>query len=132
MQTAVIIIAFVILDIVIIGCVFGTLAMEWNALARTYPDREPKPGAIQRRYQSCSLGIFNLSGCTHIITDDEYLHIRPALFLRLSTSRSLSIPWDEVIPGKYQFFRRYRKFRIGSKNMVAPSWVVDLAEPNEE
>jgi hypothetical protein len=78
------------------------------------------------------MGIFNLGWSTHIITDDEHLHIQPALFLRLSTNRSLSIPWDDVIPGKYRFFRRFRKFKIGSKSMVAPSWAVDLAEPNDE
>ena len=132
MKTAVFIIAFVILDIVIIGCVFWALAMEWNAIAQTYPACEPKPGAIRRKFQSCSMGIFNLGWSTHIITDDEYLHIQPALFLRLSTNRSLSIPWDDVIPGKYQFFRRFRKFKIGRKNMVAPSWAVDLAEPNDD
>lgn len=132
MQTAVFVIIFLAVDGLIIGCAFWALAMEWNSLARTYPAREPKPDAIRRRYQSCSLGIFNLGWCTHITTDDEYLHIHPALFLRMCTSRSLSVSWDDVIPGKHLFFGRFRKFKLGKKTMTAPSWAVDLAEPDEQ
>ena len=132
MKIAVFIIAFVILDIMIIVGLFWALAMEWDGLARDYPAREPKPDAIGRRHQSCSLGIFNLGWCTHITTDDEYLHIHPALFLRLCTNHSLSIPWNEIEPGKYGFFRRFRSFKIGKRTISAPAWAVDLAQPSEE
>ena len=104
------------------------LRITWNRIAEKHPAHEPAEEAVCRRFQSCSVGIFNLGWSVNILADSEHLHMKPTLFLRLATSRGLSIPWADMKPGKYQFFKRYRSFKLDKHMFVAPAWAVDLAE----
>ncbi|MCH2161260.1 MAG: hypothetical protein MK085_05235 [Phycisphaerales bacterium] len=118
--------------LVIIFAAFLALRIVWNRIVRNHPGQTPADDAVSRRFQSCSIGIFNLGWSVNILADKDYLHLRPTLFLRAATSQSMSIPWEKIKPGKYQLFKKYRAFKLGDKTFVAPAWAVDLADSNLE
>lgn len=119
--------------IAILVASFASLRWFWNKIAREYPSVTPETDAISRPFQSCSIGIFNLGMSVRITVDSTHLHLTPNLFLLCATRTSMSIPWDDITPGKHFFFERYREFRVNKskRKFTAPAWALDLANPTD-
>lgn len=110
--------------------VFVALRMMWNSIAKPFPPQPEEDDAVSKSYQSASIGIFNLGFCVGITVDSAHMHLKPNFILQLTTRRSMSIPWSEIKPGKYSFFKRYRSFKLANNTITLPTWAVDLAEPD--
>lgn len=112
--------------------IFIALRMMWHSIAKPFPPQPIGEDAVSRSFQSASIGLFNLGFCVGITVDSAHMHLKPNFLLKLTTHRTMSIPWDTIKPGKYSFFKRYRSFKIGSRTVTLPAWAVDLAEPTPE
>lgn len=119
-------------SLTIIVVSFLLLRIHWNRVAEDYPAIQPLPDAVCRRFQTCSMGIFNLGWSVNILADEDHLHLQPALFLRAATSRGMSIPWDDVKPEQKRTLGRYCAFRINDRRFLTPAWVADIANTNQE
>lgn len=95
------------------------------ALSERYPEIEPAPDAIERRFQSFRFGLVNAGMSVHVAVDAAYLHLRPVRLLRWMGARAVSVPWEAVktTPGRGS----WRKARIGSFRFLGPAWALDLA-----
>ena len=111
---------------------FVLLRINWNRVAANYPAEPPLADAVCRRFQTCSMGLFNLGWSVNILADQERLHLQPALFLRAATSRGMSIPWDEVMPEEKRVLGRYCAFHIDNRRFLTPAWVADIANAKRE
>lgn len=112
--------------------VFFAMRMMWHSIAKPFPPQPIEEDAVCRSFQSASIGLFNLGFCVGITVDSAYLHLTPNFILKLTTHRTISIPWDQITPGKYSFFKRYRSFKIASHTVTVPAWALNLAEPTPQ
>src|SRR5436190_21934471 len=89
--------AFIGIDLVLM-CLVMQVAMRlgWNALAESFPAKDPRPGAVRRRFQSIAIGGANFGPCVQIAVDERWLHLRPGLLLRAFGARGISVPWGAV------------------------------------
>lgn len=99
---------------------------SWGEIAGAYPPVEPSPDAVRRSFQSFRCGLLSMGWCVHVATDDEHLHMRPALLMRIFGARPTSVPWDAIdrVEGK----GRHRRVRIGQRELSGPAWCLGLAD----
>lgn len=97
----------------------------WGDIAGKHPPDEPAPDAIRRGFQSFSCGLLNMGWCVHVATDENYLHLRPALLMRIFGTKPTSIPWEAIdrVEGK----GRYRTAHLGMTSFRGPAWCLELA-----
>lgn len=125
-----IIIGAVLMDGLIIGSLlWGFSSMIWGPLARRFPPREPAPDAVGRRFQSFSIGMFNLGCCIHVMVDETHLHLTPVKPFRLCGTGPISVPWDAIQIVKRPAWRRLVIAKIGDQTIAGPAWCLELAEP---
>lgn len=129
-QIAVMVAAFVIIDLFVIAVVLGAAGRSAGLakLAAKYPPTEPAPGAVRKGLQSFSFGLINLGGCIHVAVDEHRLHLSPAWLARtLVRMRPMSIPWDAIKPSKYPGrSRRWATVAIDGVDVRGPRWCLDL------
>ena len=99
---------------------------SWGDVAGKHPPVEPAPDAVRRRFQSFQCGLLSMGWCVHVATDESYLHLTPALLMRIFGTKPTSIPWEAIdrVTGK----GRYRTARIGRTEIKGPAWCLALAE----
>src|SRR5213078_495240 len=107
------------------------ISAGWNTVARGRRAEPVGEGAVRRRYQSFSFGIFNFGWSVHVAADERYLHLTPAGFMRWAGAKPVSIPWDEVRLAEKQPRRRsLARAKIGKTTVVGPRWALELAGPS--
>ncbi|MBX3386603.1 MAG: hypothetical protein KF768_08530 [Phycisphaeraceae bacterium] len=122
---------FVVVDTVIVWAIFTSLRGDWKSLERQFPPRVVSGTAVHRRYQSISIGMYNLGWSVHLTADEQCLHVHPTAYLRrLARAGVFSVPWEEVRIGRRR--RWYASARIGREDFRIPRWVADLASPTIE
>lgn len=132
-QTAVMVTAFVVIDLFVITVVLWGVAKSagLGELAAKHPPVTPAPGAVRRRFQSFSFGMLNLGGCIHVTVDEHHLHLDPAWFARaLARMRPMSIPWTAIRSPKPDG-RSWRGMRatIDGVDVRGPKWCLEMASP---
>jgi hypothetical protein len=99
----------------------------WGPLPERYPESDPAPDAVTRNFQTFRVGLVNLGWCVHVSVDDEFLHLRPASFIRKLGGKGMSIPWDRVFVKKSAGSRATAI--VDSLAIDGPSWCLELADP---
>ena len=119
--------ALVLLDVLVVKTL---IAAGWNTVARARRAEPVGDGAVRRRYQSFSFGVFNFGCSVHVAADERYLHLTPAGFMRWAGPRPVSIPWEEVRLAEKQPRRAsLARAKIGKTTVVGPRWALELAGP---
>jgi hypothetical protein len=117
---------FVIVDLAVVGAVMS-LAVEstFGKLSKAFPSREYRGKVTRREFQSISSGLVNLGFSVHLATDEEFLHLEPAAFLRWCRAKPTSIPWDAVELKQEQSSTRWVDLKAVGVDLKLPAWVLD-------
>lgn len=130
-QLAIGIVCLVLLDLVIVAVVLRSVGRTVRSLAAKYPPQPVGPGAVRREFQSFRFHLLKLGGCVHVDVDDRFLHLSPAWFARVFVNmRPMSVPWGAIVvdPSAKISRRWQRAARVDQVDLLAPAWVIDLAE----
>ncbi len=125
-NTALVITLILGFEALVLFCLIPIIVRSnWGAFADKHPPVEPADDAVRRSFQSFQCGLVSMGWCVHVATDDNYLHMRPALLMRIFGAKPTSVPWDAIdrVEGK----GRYRKARIGTSELKGPAWCLGLA-----
>jgi hypothetical protein len=123
------VVAVTAVDLFIVGALFANLRSSfWRPLEESFPPRVPAASAVRKRFQSISVGLFNLGWCVHLAADDDCLHVQPTAVLRWLRLGAFSVPWEAITPVRNKH-GRVNALRVLNATIKAPAWVMSLADP---
>ena len=116
------------IDVVIFVVVMYALSRRWNRFALNFPACLPRPNAVQRRFQSFRMGLFNLGWSVHVAVDADMLHLTPVAMLRIGGAKSASIPWSEVCRVGPKTIGRTTTVVIRGVELTGPAWALSFVD----
>ncbi|MGQ0626543.1 MAG: hypothetical protein ACT4PL_00390 [Phycisphaerales bacterium] len=119
--------AFVLMDVVILGVVFSVATGAIRTLAASFPPRAVAADAVFKRGQSISLGLMNYGWSFDISVDAACLHLCPKRFWRALGATPISIPWEHIELKNPGSRWRPASARVGKTDLSAPAWALALA-----
>jgi hypothetical protein len=98
MGTAGIVTLILVIDLVVMTVlVRAIVSTNWEPIVKKYPAVEPLPDGRRWNFRSFQAGgMLNMGWSVHVVSDVDFLHLRPAKLLRWMGMRPASVPWDEV------------------------------------
>ncbi len=121
MGTAGIVTLILVIDLVVMSVlVRAIVSTNWEPIVQRYPAVEPLPGSRRWNFRSFQAGgMLNMGWSVHVMSDADFLHLRPAKLLRWMGMRGASVPWDEVEVRERK--RRTLSVRIAGIDLKGPA-----------
>lgn len=126
-QIVAVVVAFVLMDLIIISTVIYAVTGSVRELAKRYPPHPPRPDAVVKRMQSFRFGMCKLGGCITAAVDEDCLHLTPNRFGRIFGAKAMSLPWD-AIEVKGTRWKRTTAMVAGTQ-IMGPAWCFEVAAP---